>query len=65
MTKNTDEFKYQVVQEYLDGAMGYASLGKKYNLDRETIRRWVGLYRAHVIEALVCLTNQLTNCPTF
>jgi transposase len=52
MTKNTDEFKYQVVQEYLDGAMGYVALGKKYNLDDEMIRRWVGLYRAHGTEGL-------------
>jgi transposase len=52
MTKNTDEFKYQVVQEYLNGAMGYGSLGKKYNLDRDMIRRWVGWYRAHGIEGI-------------
>lgn len=52
MTKNTDEFKYQVVQEYLDGAMGYVALGKKYDLDHSTIKRWVGWYRAHGIEGI-------------
>lgn len=52
MTKNTEEFKYQVVQEYLDGAMGYRELGKKYNVDHEMIRRWVGWYRAHGIEGI-------------
>lgn len=52
MTKNTDEFKYQVVQEYLDGAIGYASLGKKYGLDQALVRRWVVWYLAHGIEGI-------------
>lgn len=52
MTKNTDEFKYQVVQEYLDGSLGYSGLGEKYDLNHETIRRWVGWYRAHGIEGI-------------
>jgi len=52
MTKNTDEFKYQVVQEYLNGVMGYVGLSQKYCLDHSMIRRWVSWYRAHGIEGI-------------
>ena len=52
MAKHTEEFKYRVVQEYLNGPMGYVALGKKYGLQYSTVRRWVGWYQAHGMEGL-------------
>lgn len=47
MSKYSDEFKYQVVQEYLFGQLGYVSVGRKHNLDGATVRQWVNFFQAH------------------
>lgn len=52
MTKYADEFKYEVVQEYLDGKIGFVALSKRYNLDQSMIRRWVGWYQSHGVDGL-------------
>jgi transposase len=52
MTKYTDEFRYEVVQEYLNGKMGFVALGKQHDLDHSMIRRWVGWYQSHGVDGL-------------
>ena len=52
MAKHTEEFKYRVVQEYLEGPMGYVALGKKYDLQHSTVKRWVSWYQTHGMEGL-------------
>lgn len=56
--KYTDEFKTEVVMEYLDGhSGGYDRLSEKYGIDRSMIRRWVALYKAGGIERLTKVTR--------
>ncbi|MBC3883480.1 helix-turn-helix domain-containing protein, partial [Undibacterium sp. LX40W] len=50
-------FKYRVVQEYLEGPMGYVALGKKYGLQSSMVERWVGWYKTH---GMVGLTKKFT-----
>ena len=53
MAKYNVEFKLQVVQEYLEGPLGYKLLMKKYTLSSTTIlRRWVRAYREFGLEGL-------------
>jgi transposase len=52
MAKHTEEFKYRVVQEYLSGPMGYLALGKKYDLQHSTVKRWVDWYQTHGLAGL-------------
>ena len=52
MAKYTEDFKYRVVQEYLEGLMGCAELGKKYGLSYAMIERWVGWHQAHGLDGL-------------
>lgn len=47
MAKHSEELKYRVVQEYLSGPMGYLALGKKYDLQHSTVKRWVDWYQTH------------------
>ncbi len=58
MAKHTEEFKYRVVQEYLNVPMGYVALGKKYGLQHSTVKRWVGWYQTH---GLAGLTKKFTH----
>lgn len=51
MSKYNVEFKLQVVQECLEGPLGYKLLMKKYTLSSTTIlRRWVRAYREFGLE---------------
>ncbi|MGD6991209.1 transposase [Sutcliffiella horikoshii] len=46
MAKYDREFKLKIVKEYLEGAIGYLSLAKKYGIPAESqIRRWVRGYK--------------------
>ena len=46
MTKYSDAFKHQIVQEYLKGTLGYKRLAKKHNMPSGTpIRQWVRAYQ--------------------
>ena len=47
MAKYSAEFKCKVVQEYLNGDIGYTALTKKYEIPaKRLIQEWVGKYRA-------------------
>ena len=47
MIKHSDQFKLQIVRQYLDGAIGFHSLADLHGIAGSMVRRWVGLYRAH------------------
>lgn len=52
MTKYDEQFKLSVVQEYLDGAKGFKSLGIKHGLPPTMVRRWVQWFQAHGMDGL-------------
>lgn len=52
MAKYTEQFKLQVVREYLSGDEGFRLLAQRYALDRGTLREWVAAYRHHGIAGL-------------
>lgn len=47
MIKHSDQFKLQIVQEYLKGNVGFHSLAHRHGIAGPMVRRWVGLYRLH------------------
>jgi len=53
MAKYSEEFKLQLVKEYVDGTLGYRRLARKYGLPSSTpIKRWVRAYQAFGQEGL-------------
>jgi transposase len=52
MTKYNEEFKLRVVQQYLNGALGFRALGHQHNLSFAMVRRWVALFQAHGSDGL-------------
>ena len=53
MAKYSESFKYQVVQEYLAGNVGYDTLACKYDIKSKTqIQNWVAAYREYGMEGL-------------
>ena len=53
MSKYSTAFKQQVVQEYLNGAVGYNTLACKYDIKSKTqIQNWVAVYRKFGPEGL-------------
>ena len=58
--KYSDEFKFAIVNEYLDGHTGgYRILAAKYGVDMSIIKKWVALYKYGGIDQLI------TACRTF
>ena len=44
--KYSDEFKYKIINEYLDGQNGGSRvLSKKYNISYKTINTWIDKYK--------------------
>ena len=53
MAKYSDEFKFKMVKEYLEGSLGYGLLAKKYGIpNRSQIERWVKAYKTFGIDGL-------------
>lgn len=53
MKKYSTEFKLKVVNEYLEGKIGYTKLARKYNIpDTKTIRVWVNAYQTMGYEGI-------------
>lgn len=47
MAKYSEEFKLQLVKEYMEGTLGYKLLARKYGIPSSTpIKRWVRAYQA-------------------
>ena len=47
MTKHTEQFKLEVVQQYALGTLGYKSLATLHGLNYARVRLWVSLYHHH------------------
>jgi transposase len=47
MTKYDEQFKYQVVNAYLRGDVGFDALAARHGINRGMLQRWVEAYRAH------------------
>ncbi|MDR0234004.1 MAG: transposase [Zoogloeaceae bacterium] len=45
--KYAEDFKREVVLEYLSGAGGFRALASRHGVDRATLRLWVERYRWH------------------
>jgi len=52
MTKYTEKFKLQVVNDYLAGSAGFKAIAAKYSLSAPVVRRWVEWYRRHGVDGL-------------
>ncbi len=46
MSKYSEEFKLQIVRDYLNGSLGYTLIARKYDVsDKSIVRRWVRAYK--------------------
>lgn len=52
MSKYSEQFKLAIVQQYLSGTAGYKQIAHEHNLPYSTVRKWVGLHRAHGTDGL-------------
>ena len=52
MTKYTEQFKVQVVNDYLAGTAGFRTVAGKHGLTAPVVRRWVDWYRLHGVDGL-------------
>lgn len=50
--KYTEQFKIQVVNDYLAGTVGFKSVAHQYGLAAPIVRRWVAWYRLHGVDGL-------------
>ncbi|MBQ6088000.1 MAG: transposase, partial [Firmicutes bacterium] len=56
--KYSNEFKLQIVMEYLEGKNGSLKiLAEKYGIENSQIRKWVNLYREGGVEFLAKTTR--------
>lgn len=47
MTKYSEQFRQQVVDEYLAGGVGTETLAARYGVGRSVLRRWIARYQEH------------------
>ena len=53
MSKYSDKFKLRIVEEYLNGTLGYTLLARKYSIpSRSVIQTWVNQYQINGEEGL-------------
>ncbi len=53
MSKFSLEFKREVSEKYLEGELSLKSVGKMYNIDPSTVRKWGHIfYRKHGLKTL-------------
>ena len=52
MIKHSDQFKLQVVKQYLAGTIGFRSLAREHGIASPMVRRWVEWYRLHGMAGL-------------
>ena len=66
MAKYNDIFKVKVVQEYLNGVLGFTLLARKYGMPSSTpIKQWVQAYKVFGEESLQRKTSMKTYCVQF
>ncbi|MGO1470632.1 MAG: transposase [Tissierella sp.] len=62
-SKYSDKFKLKIVEEYLNGTLGYNLLARKYSIpSRSVIQTWVNQYQINGEEGLQA---QKTNNKSF
>jgi transposase len=47
MAKYSERFKLEVVEQYLQGTLGYQSVGGPLGVDHKAVKRWVDRYQLH------------------
>jgi transposase len=52
MTKHTEAHKLRVVEAYLKGTAGSATIAAQHGVDKATVQKWVASYRVHGAEGL-------------
>lgn len=52
MSKYNEQFKLQMVQDYISGEGRAKLLGRKYEAPEEKVRSWVSKYRSHGVDGL-------------
>lgn len=52
MRKHTEQFKFEVVQFYLNGLGGCKDTGRQYAVTSTLVRRWVRFYLEHGLDGL-------------
>ena len=67
MAKYSQEFKLEVVQNYLSdkNGDGFRKTANKYELDRATIRQWVAVYQTPGEESLKSQSKRVTYSTEF
>lgn len=51
--KYSYEFKLKIIQEYLNGTLGYKLLSKKYNISSKSqLQKWINQYKKYGKEEL-------------
>ena len=52
ISKYTEQFKLQLVQQYLGGHEGYRLIAKQYGVKKALVCFWVRLYKEHGLDGL-------------
>jgi transposase len=52
MAKYSEQFKLQIVEQYLAGGVGTKTLADNNGVGRSVVHRWVHLYRVHGLDGL-------------
>lgn len=52
MTKYSEQFKLEVVQQYLSGTAGYKLVAELHGLSYSLLKKWVSLHRLHGVAGL-------------
>lgn len=58
MAKYSQAFKLRVVQYYLSGHGGYRSIAAYFNIDHDTVRKWLAIYDLHGEQGLLRQTTK-------
>jgi transposase len=52
MTKHSEQFKLSLIKRYLRGEGGYRTLANRFDVNRQSIQKWVAAYRLHGVVGL-------------
>ncbi|MCG7333449.1 helix-turn-helix domain-containing protein [Salinicoccus roseus] len=63
--KHSIDFKLSMIQEYLNGNLGYHSLSAKHGIDTYLIRTWVNQFNQNGAQGLIAGMTRATYSDTF
>ncbi len=52
MKKYEEQFKVQLVEQYLTGAAGFTTVAREHGVPRSLLQRWVAFFRQYGVEGL-------------